>query len=92
MDVVSGASNVVIDDADELVVKLNADHLVVTGRVSVSPDRFEKPQRRVHRVVIGRLAFVGETVWDHTLGDVFGKFENNTAGDLGPLCRECQPR
>src|SRR5207245_11387961 len=52
--------------------------------------RDHEPERRVHRVVLGGLAALGETVREHPLRKAPGPLEEDGAGLIEPARREAQ--
>ena len=63
---ITGALVVPLDDFDQGWEELDQQS-IVTGRFVISPYRLHKPQAGICRVVFGRLAFVGETIWHHAM-------------------------
>ena len=79
------------EDVDEYRVEMLADERVVPRVLpgsDESPDRLDKPQRGIGRVVLRRLTRVRKPVWDHALIDVLRNQREDAAGQIDPACRE----
>src|SRR2546421_958304 len=68
-DSVMRAAQMPTDDAFDKLEALE-DEAPVAALAQIGGDRLEQPERRVHRVVLGRLAAIREPVWNQSLVEV----------------------
>ena len=82
MNPVARAAHVPLDDVGQHAVQIVAHELVVACVIEQRAHGFKEPERRVNRVVFGRIIRVGKAIRQHAAIHVARKLREDAAGDI----------
>src|SRR4051812_31696927 len=82
LDSITCSADVPVNDIGEHRIELVSHKSEVSAVFAVLPNSFQIPERRINRVVLGRLPRVGEDVGQHATVYMFCESQQNVACDF----------